>query len=675
MAARLGVAFSRGLAPSEIVECARLAESLGYESAWVAEGHAGDQFAILAACATATSRIRLGTGISSVFVRTAPTIAMAAATVDHLSNGRFMLGLGTSHREQVEPEHGVPFAQPAARLRDTVAIVRTLLRDGRVSHPGEVVTVESFDLWFTPARREIPIYVAALFPRMLEICGEIADGALLTWPTLEAPARAAAAVARGAARAGRDAAAVDVASLVPCVVAPTRREALDLMRPSVALYAGFFPRYNRLLAETFPAEAAAIKAAWDAGERKALARLVPDEMAAAVGIAGTAEECRERLQRYRDAGLRLPIVSPRATGPTALGMARNAPGSRVIRVRSRHMRAWIAPLILCAWTQTAMAADGPRPVGTATIGLEDTTTGRKVTSELWFAATPDAKVEAFAVRPPLRALRIARQAAADFSAGKRPLIVISHGNFGSRFSHGWLAIEFVNAGYVVLSTSHPGTLGDDQTAAGRYRLWDRSRDVSFAIDEMLKHPTWSALIDETRIGFAGHSFGGWTGVSLAGGRYDPARQRAYCERAEPKDFYCQGTLQDDIRRVPAADAGASRADARIKAFYLMAAGPGQGFLAESLEKITVPFLVDTAQFDTVLEPRANSSSLARRIPHAREVTRPVGHFAYAPECVGPIPPAVALICTDPDGVDRARVHADVARDAIAFFNRVLGRTQ
>jgi alkanesulfonate monooxygenase SsuD/methylene tetrahydromethanopterin reductase-like flavin-dependent oxidoreductase (luciferase family) len=95
---RLGLAISGGLSPTEIVECVQLAEEFGYESAWVAEGHGGDQFAILAACAVATTRILLGTSISSVFVRSAPTIAMAAATVDHLSNQRFILGLGSSHR-------------------------------------------------------------------------------------------------------------------------------------------------------------------------------------------------------------------------------------------------------------------------------------------------------------------------------------------------------------------------------------------------------------------------------------------------------------------------------------------------------------------------------------------------------------------------------------------------
>ncbi len=316
--ARLGVAFSRGLAPAEVVECVRRAETLGYESAWMAEGHAGDQFAVLAACAARTERIRLGTAISSVFVRSAPTIAMAAATVDDLSGGRFVLGLGTSHREQVEPEHGVPFARPTARLRDTIAVVRALLRDGRVSHRGEVLTIASFDLWFTPRRREIPVYVAGLFPAMHELAGELADGALLTFPSLAAPRRAAEAVARGAARAGRDPARVELASLVPCVVAPTRREAVDAMRPSLALYAAYFPRYHRLLAdEGFAKEAAAVKREWDAGRHDAAQREVTDAMVDAVGIAGTADEARAKLARYREAGLALPIVTPRLTGPGA----------------------------------------------------------------------------------------------------------------------------------------------------------------------------------------------------------------------------------------------------------------------------------------------------------------------------------------------------------------------
>src|SRR5438270_7981622 len=116
----IGIAISGGPNPSEIVELVTLAESLGYDSAWIAEGHGGDQFAVLAACAVQTSRIRLGTGISSVFVRTAPTIAMAAATLDQLSHGRFILGLGSSHKVQVEAEHGVRYEKPLTRTRETV---------------------------------------------------------------------------------------------------------------------------------------------------------------------------------------------------------------------------------------------------------------------------------------------------------------------------------------------------------------------------------------------------------------------------------------------------------------------------------------------------------------------------------------------------------------------------
>ena len=317
-ATRVGVAFSGGLPPADVVACVRLAESLGYESAWVAEGHGGDQFAILGACAVTTRRIRLGTSISSVFVRSSTTIGMAAATVDQLSDGRFVLGLGSSHRVQVEPEHGIAFVQPTARLRDTIAIVRGLLHDGVVSHRGEAVTIERFDLWFPPLRPEVPIYVAALFPRLLEIAGGLAEGVLLTWPTPQTIARAVEHVAIGARQSGRSPSVVDVASLIPCAIADTTAAARDALRPAVGLYAGFFPRYNRLLADAgFGDAVRAIKDAYDRGGREAAAKVVPDALIDAVALAGTPATCRERLDVYRQAGLALPIVSPRAAGPDA----------------------------------------------------------------------------------------------------------------------------------------------------------------------------------------------------------------------------------------------------------------------------------------------------------------------------------------------------------------------
>src|SRR5262245_45596594 len=185
---KIGIAISGGPSPAEIVDLVVLAESLGYDSAWIAEGHGGDQFAILAACAMRTSRVRLGTSISSVFVRTAPTIAMAASSVADLSGGRFILGLGSSHKVQVEPEHGVAYGKPLTRIRETVAIVRALIRDGCVRFDGETVRIENFDLWYTPRHRDVPVYLAAVFARGVALAGEVADGVILTRSTLDTAA-------------------------------------------------------------------------------------------------------------------------------------------------------------------------------------------------------------------------------------------------------------------------------------------------------------------------------------------------------------------------------------------------------------------------------------------------------------------------------------------------------
>ena len=315
---RIGLAFSGGLPPTEIVECIQLADELGYESAWMAEGHGGDQFTILTACALKTRNILLGTSITSVFVRSAPTIAMAAACVDYFSQGRFILGLGTSHKVQVEPEHGLVFAQAVPRLRECVEIIRILLRDGAVSYRGSVYNIERFDLWFQPVRREIPIYVAAVFPKMLEVCGEIAQGALLTWCTLQHARTAARHVAFGAERAGRDPSDVEVATLLPCAVTGAREEGIDAMRTNIASYAARFPRYRRLMEEAgFASELRAVRRAWQEGDQDEARRLVPAGLIDKIALVGTADQCRNRLEEYRQAGITQPIISPRVSGAKA----------------------------------------------------------------------------------------------------------------------------------------------------------------------------------------------------------------------------------------------------------------------------------------------------------------------------------------------------------------------
>ena len=325
----------------------------------------------------------------------------------------------------------------------------------------------------------------------------------------------------------------------------------------------------------------------------------------------------------------------------------------------------LAPLLV----QSAMAITmGNITVGSSTIELEDSARSRKLTSEMWYPAEPGAQVQSFSPLPPLAGIDVARQASPEANVGRRPLIVVSHGNWGTRFSQGWFNREMVKAGFVVLSVSHPGTMNEDQTAAGRLRIWDRARDVSTALDAVLANPQWSSLIDTNRIGFAGHSFGGFTGVSLAGGRFDLQRQRSACSNMVSKDLYCQGLLTEDYSKVSIANMSDSYLDKRFKAFYIMATGPAQGFTPESLASIQAPFMVDTAKFDTVLEAKSNSSALARQIAGATEIVREAGHFDYVPLCRPLVGKLLApIICTNTPGVERSAVHVSAAMAAQKFF--------
>jgi predicted dienelactone hydrolase len=323
-------------------------------------------------------------------------------------------------------------------------------------------------------------------------------------------------------------------------------------------------------------------------------------------------------------------------------------------------------------SQVAVAAAPGTVVGSTTLAFSDSTRGRNLPSEIWFEAQAGTPSGSFSPLLPIAAIELSKDALPATGAGKRPLVVISHGNWGTRFSQGWMARQLVLAGYVVISPSHPGTMNDDRNMAGAIRLWDRSQDVRRVLDQVLADPQWAPLIDSNRIGFLGHSFGGWTGVSLAGGRYDHAAQLAACQAQSPKDMYCTGMTTEDLSAISLAGSEGDYRDARIKAMYLVATGPGRGMTTASLKQISVPIVLDTARLDDVLASPDNSTWLAANIPGATEVVREVGHFSYVPLCrplIGKL--AASLICSDPAGVDRASVHQAVAANAVAFFDQQL----
>ena len=290
---------------------ARFAEELGYHSIWMPEGRSGDQFSILTACALATTRIRVGTNISSVFVRTAPLIAMSAATVDAFSDGRLILGLGTDHRNQVVYMHGRQFEKPIPRMVETVDIIRALLRDDAVSYDGDIFKIRRYDMHVHPVvRREIPIWIAAVNPKMLGVAGEISSGTILVNHTIESAKTAKAQFVEGAERAGKTAADVTMAAMIPVAVADDRAEARQQMRYRLTGMVTRNPRYIALKHRLgFGEEWERMLGILDEDGRDAAAKALSDDYLDAFTVCGTPDEARERIKLWVANGVDLPIIA------------------------------------------------------------------------------------------------------------------------------------------------------------------------------------------------------------------------------------------------------------------------------------------------------------------------------------------------------------------------------
>ena len=309
---RLGVRLETGpqYAPRDVVEMAGLAEEQGYETVWVPEGAGTDALTQLTAISGSTSKVRLGTGILPIYFRTPTLLAMSAASLDDISQGRFILGLGVGHRGTVESVHGTPFDRPLRRMRETVEIVRRLLRGERVTFEGRVFKLHGSSLGLNPERPDLPIYLAALRPQMIELAGEIADGVLLNMASPTYLQQAVEHLRIGANRAGRVPQDVDVACYVRTAVVDDPARARPAFQRLVARYFSM-PFYRDYFSQCgFGEEVAAASRALELGDTDGAADVISDTMQSELGIFGSAEHCRREVEARRALGLRLPVIAP-----------------------------------------------------------------------------------------------------------------------------------------------------------------------------------------------------------------------------------------------------------------------------------------------------------------------------------------------------------------------------
>ena len=314
---RLAIYLQDAHSIPDAVGYVQYAEQRGFEAVWQADSRlVRDAVVPMAAFATCTETIRIGSGVVDCWTRNPARLASTFSTLDDLAPGRIILGIG-AWWEPLATKVGVNRHRPLKAMRETVEACRALLADETVTYDGEFVHLDGVELDYVYQERrpkDVPIYIGATGDRMLELTGEIADGVVLNY--LVAPEynrRAMDRLADGAARAGRSVDDLDRPQLVVCSVAENRAEALDGARLMVTQYLGQQPHIMKasgvpesLLEEigrvlTWPATHEQVEAA---------SKLVPDEVVQMICAAGTADEVREKVAQYMADGCTCPILYP-----------------------------------------------------------------------------------------------------------------------------------------------------------------------------------------------------------------------------------------------------------------------------------------------------------------------------------------------------------------------------
>ncbi len=313
MSVKLGIVpFWKQYDREVVLKASKLAEDLGFHSVWVPEAWSYEQFQLLTEIALNTKTIGVATGIANVFSRSPGLLAMSAATLDEISGGRAILGLGTSGKNVVENFHGVPYKKPLTRMRETIRILRTLWRGDRLTPElSTLAELRHFKLEMTPARPDIPIYVASLQRKAINEIGRSADGWVPTfWPYAHYQAGLDW-IAKGAREVGRDPSEVELAPFVAVVPIEDLDFARSMMKPMVSFYIGGMGTYyhDMFCRFGFRENADLVRDLYNSGDRKQAAAAVSDELVDAIAICGPAEHCREKLEEWKASGMGLGLVS------------------------------------------------------------------------------------------------------------------------------------------------------------------------------------------------------------------------------------------------------------------------------------------------------------------------------------------------------------------------------
>jgi len=306
----IGINWQGSLDYQALLERVKIADAVGVHSAWVAEAWGRDAFTILTLLADRTKQIQLGTAIVNIYSRTPAALAQHFATLDELSSGRIIIGLGTSGPQVIEHFHGIKFNPPLTRLKEYIEIINTLMCNEPLKHDGKLFNLQrGFTLRFTPVRTHIPIYLATLNAKSVKLTAELADGWLPIMIPLPKLKSEIGTLRQTSVAAGRPADAVSVRAPGTVTVTKNVDRARAETAGTLAFYIGRMGTFyaEQLTRHGYGEAVQAVKRGWEGGSRAA-AEAVPASLIDATSCAGSVEACIDRLQAQEESGVDLHSV-------------------------------------------------------------------------------------------------------------------------------------------------------------------------------------------------------------------------------------------------------------------------------------------------------------------------------------------------------------------------------
>jgi len=306
---RIACSLGSLLSVEQVIECTKMISETKIDSIWIPETWGMENFSMLGAVSSETKTQKIGSSIINIYSRSPSTISMGAATTDILSNGRLILGLGTSSVPIVEDFHGEKFETPVQRMREYVEIIRLSLSKKQINYSGKIFNLKNFTLLIEPKRQSIPIYLAAINQKMVNLTWELGDGVIFYLRPLDEMKKTISKM--------QSERKIDVACQIITCISNNSEEAIQRAKKTLAFYISVGKVYREFLAKNgFENETDNIFEEFKKSGLKSNHELIPDSMLNSLCISGSPEEAKVQLEKFRDAGIDLPIIQFNPIGNT-----------------------------------------------------------------------------------------------------------------------------------------------------------------------------------------------------------------------------------------------------------------------------------------------------------------------------------------------------------------------